>query len=131
LEGVAEKVRRVVSGYYRNPLKLMNAVAKFGDRLLGGKQKLGRKASEGQDCLRTYGLKLTPEERAAPFNLIWLRITVSRWPTLDHVANVNLIAPPAHSSDDAVKQLAGGTHKGSALAVFFLTWTLANQSHPG
>jgi hypothetical protein len=105
----------------------MNSVAKFGDWLLSGEQELGGKTSQGQNGLRTNGVKLTPKKRTTTFNLIRLRIAVSRRSAFDHVTNVDLISPPSHGCDDFVEQLASGAYKRATQPVLFLPGSFPYQ----
>jgi hypothetical protein len=109
----------------------MNAIAKSGDGLLGGEQKLGGKASQSQNGLRSNGSKLTPKEGTALLYFVCLGIAVPRRSAFDHVTNIDLSPPPSHGDDDTVEQPTRRTHKGPSQSVLFLTWPFSNQNYSG
>jgi len=121
----------VVGGHHRDTLKLVNPIAKLGDGLLGGKQKLGGKASQSQNGLRSNCSKLTPKEWAALLYFVHLGIAVPRRSAFDHVTNIDFSPPPAHGGDDAVEQPPGRTHKGPPRSILFLSWPFPNENYSG
>jgi hypothetical protein len=131
LERITQKICRVVGRHHSNTLKLVNAIAKFGDGLLGGKQELGGKASQGQNGLRSNGPKLAPKEGTALLYFVNLGIAVSRRSALDHITNVDLSPPPSHGGNDTVEQPTGRTHKRPSQSILFLTWPFPNQNYSG
>src|SRR5262249_28673810 len=66
--------------------------AQFRDRILGPQQRLRRELSKRDDDFRLDHIDLLEEKGLAGLNLVRLRIAVLRWPALDDVRDVDVVA---------------------------------------
>ena len=64
----------------------------FGDTDFSFQEGLSGPVAQGADELRPNQLNLLHQERLACFHFVLLRVTVVRWPALDDVRNVDLVA---------------------------------------
>jgi hypothetical protein len=70
---------------------------------------------------------LSFQKRKAGFNFRVLRISVSRWPTLDDIANVYLCPVKLDCGYNAAEKLTGRADKRFTLSIFFKSGALPDK----
>jgi hypothetical protein len=105
----------------------MESTPEPGDGRRGFQQRLGGKGTEGTYEIGLNRRNLTFQKGKTGFDLIGFWIPVSRWATLDDIANVNLAAAEFDGFDNTGKQLTGGTDKWFSLPVLFESGSLTDE----
>src|SRR5262245_1167400 len=97
------------------------------DGIVGVQQTLCGEFAERDDHLRLHSVNLTKQERLALLDFVRFGIAVTRRPALDHVGDINILAPEADRLDDFRQQLTGPADERLALHVFVGTGSLADE----
>ncbi len=99
------------------------------NRVSGGKQRLRGERPERHYNLRVDQLDLPEKERRASRDLFRIRIPVTRRSALEHVADVNLVAPEADGQQQEVQQLSGSPDERTSRIVLDCPRSLAHAHH--
>jgi hypothetical protein len=107
------------------------SATKLGDRCGSLENILRRKCAEATDDLGANCGKLTLEERIAGEHFVRLGIPIVRWPALEHIADVNIIALDVDRFDDLREELARAADEGQALLVFIKSRRFTDENKLG
>jgi hypothetical protein len=76
-------------------------------------------------------LQLTVKPLLAGLDLRWQRVSVARWPALQHIADVDLLSLLAYRGEKLFKELPGRSHEGAPLLVFVPAWRFTDKGYGG
>src|SRR5262245_29261307 len=117
----------MVGGHHADAVALAQPAPDARDWLGRPQQPLPRELPESHDHPWLDGSDLALQEGLAAQDLVRLGVAVARRPALDHVRDVDLLAPHADGLDDPREELAGTADERQALLVLVSAGRLAHE----
>ncbi len=105
----------------------MRATTQAADRLFGPEQIVCRDPPDRKDQARLDQRDLAVQKRLTGGGLLGVRVAVARWPALDDVGDVDLIAPEPDRLEHGVEQLPGAPDERLSLAILVGARRLADH----
>src|SRR5487761_417496 len=106
------------SGHCLRRPKIVEAAVNAGDPLFDAQHRPHRRHSQAANQARLYRPYLPEKKWRTSFNLVFFRSPVARRAALDHVADIDILAPDIHPLQHPVQELAGAAYKRQSLFVF-------------
>ena len=101
-----------------------------GNRLSCSEQALECRRTERDDHLGANERELAQQKRLTGVHFVALRRTISGWPALDNVRDINVFAFQTNRHDDLVEQLTCAPYEGAAAGVFVGARTFTHEHQP-
>jgi len=116
----------------RNALKREGAAAQPRNRLIQVEEAVGGGAPDAEDEVRPEDFNLSAEVADAGVALGLGRLAIVRWAALDDVSDIAVgLARESNCGEHLVEEIAGSSHKGQSLAVFFRAGAFSDHEHLG
>ena len=101
--------------------------SRSGNRFSCSEQALEGRRTERDDHLRANEGELAQQKRLTGVRFVALRSTISGWPALDDVCDINVFAFQTNRHDDLVEQLTRTPYEGTAAGVFVGARTFTDE----